>query len=150
MRFENGYFYEIARMELLYKQYFQREVAEYRFTPGEITVLMFLFNNAPALDTAKDIARFKGVSKGLIARSVDRLAKDGFLHTATDDSDRRIVHLRLEGKSREIAHRLENAEKNLLESLGVGIDAEALRITDDTLKRLHDNLEELTKEGKQI
>ena len=60
-------------MDKVYRRFYQHELAEYQFTPNEIAVILFLYNNAPDLDTATDIVRCKGISKGLVARSVDSL-----------------------------------------------------------------------------
>ena len=44
--FEEGFFAGLSKLERLYKRYVQEAVAEYQFTPNEIAVLMFLYNNA--------------------------------------------------------------------------------------------------------
>lgn len=141
--FEEGFFVGLSKLERLYKRYFQDSVSEYQFTPNEIAVLMFLHNNAPALDTATDIARFKRISKGLVARSVDSLVKRGLVTTRRDETDRRIVHLALSPDCAVIAGRLRESERRLMERIAAGIDPERLKVTDETLRQINQNMNRL-------
>ena len=93
------FFEKFQKMDKVYRRFYQHELAEYQFTPNEIAVILFLYNNAPDLDTATDIVRCKGISKGLVARSVDSLCREGYLTAVREPADRRIMHLKLSEKS---------------------------------------------------
>ena len=93
------FFEKFQKMDKVYRRFYQHELAEYQFTPNEIAVILFLYNNAPDLDTATDIVRCKGISKGLVARSVDSLCREGYLTAVREPADRRIMHLKLSKKS---------------------------------------------------
>ena len=54
------FFEKFQKMDKVYRRFYQHELAEYQFTPNEIAVILFLYNNAPDLDTATDIVRCKG------------------------------------------------------------------------------------------
>ena len=96
------FFEKFQKMDKVYRRFYQHELAEYQFTPNEIAVILFLYNNAPDLDTATDIVRCKGISKGLVARSVDSLCREGYLTAVREPADRRIMHLKLSEKSRPV------------------------------------------------
>ena len=72
------FFEKFQKIDKMYRRFYQYELAEYQFTPNEIAVILFLHNNSPELDTATDIVRCKGISKGLVARSVDSLFAKGW------------------------------------------------------------------------
>lgn len=135
-------------MDKVYRRFYQHELAEYQFTPNEIAVILFLYNNAPDLDTATDIVRCKGISKGLVARSVDSLCREGYLTAVREPADRRIMHLKLSEKSRPLTERIAVKQKELAGKIECGITPEELRITSATLDKLLINTEQLLK-GKE-
>ena len=142
------FFEKFQKMDKVYRRFYQHELAEYQFTPNEIAVILFLYNNAPDLDTATDIVRCKGISKGLVARSVDSLCREGYLTAVREPADRRIMHLRLSEKSRPITERIAVKQKELAGKIECGIRPEELRITSATLDKLLINTEQLLK-GKE-
>ena len=107
-----------------------------------------MYNNAPDLDTATDIVRCKGISKGLVARSVDSLCREGYLTAVREPADRRIMHLKLSEKSRPLTERIAVKQKELAGKIECGITPEELRITSATLDKLLINTEQLLK-GKE-
>lgn len=133
------YMEELRRLDKAYRRYFQHELRAFALTPGEVTALLFLHNNAPHLDTATDIARCKGLSKALVARSVESLQQKGYLTAARDRKDRRVVHLALSEKSRPISREIEQKQEVILQKLGEGITPGELETAFQTLKRLSEN-----------
>lgn len=131
------------KIDKAHRRYFQTKFAEYGFTPNEILVIIFLYNNAPEIDTATEIARIKGVSKGMIARSVDSLYEKNYLEAFRDKDDRRIVHLRLKDEHNQLAARIEALQKVFVDELGKGISEEDINHTKDTLCQLLKNAETL-------
>ena len=142
------FFEKFQKMDKVYRRFYQHELAEYQFTPNEIAVILFLYNTAPDLDTATDIVRCKGISKGLVARSVDSLCREGYLTAVREPADRRIMHLKLSEKSRPITERIAVKQKELAGKIECGITPEELRITSATLDKLLINTEQLLK-GKE-
>lgn len=140
----NGTIFEgLRKIDKAYRKYFQEKLAEYQFTPNEIVVILFLYNNAPDLDTATDISRCKGISKGLIARSVESLCRRGYLETVRDKEDRRLIHLRLQDADGHLTGDLEKAQTELEREVEQGISAEHLKITRRTINLLLSNTESL-------
>lgn len=146
MSFVPGRFFEkFQKADKMYRRYYQKELSEYQFTPNEIAVILFLYNNAPELDTATDIVRCKGISKGLVARSVDSLCEKGYLETVREQTDRRIIHLRLSDRCGPITALISVKQKELTKNIEHNITPEELRITSATLDKLLINTEQLLK-----
>lgn len=141
--FEEGFFAGLSKMERLYKRYVQEAVVEYQFTPNEIAVLMFLYNNAPSLDTASDIARYKRISKGLVARSVDSLLRRGLICARRDEGDRRIVHLALNAGCQDVLARLRASEERMVTRAAEGIEPQRLADALDVLRQIDANMSRL-------
>lgn len=139
-------FEKLQKIDKMYRRYYQYELADYNFTPNEVAVILFLYNNSPELDTASDIVRCKGISKGLVAKSVESLCQKGYLKAQRDPSDRRIVRLKLSEKSAPIKERIEKCQVELHQSVEQGLTKEALITTAETLDRLLLNNELLLKE----
>lgn len=137
-----GSFYEsYQRIDKAYRKYFQKRLADYGFTPNEIVVILFLYNNAPRLDTATDIARRKGLSKGMIARSVESLYRKNYLETVRDQKDRRVVHLHLKDEHSQMAAELAQIQQEFFTGLEKDIPAADIRVTQNTLSKLLTNAE---------
>lgn len=148
MSFVPGRFFEkFQKMDKMYRRFYQNELADYQFTPNEIAVILFLYNNAPELDTATDIVRCKGISKGLVAQSVESLCEKGYLETVREQSDRRVVHLRLSDRCGPVSELISVKQKQLIRRIEHDISQEELRITSATLDKLLINTEELLKGG---
>lgn len=136
-------------MEKVHKKMCFEVVMEYHFTPNEILVLMFLSNN-PDFDTAKDIAYYRNISKGLIAKSVESLAEQGFLILKKDEKDRRKIHLILSEKSQAVVERIREISKDFQEQLLEGVPEEYLEILDKTSSIMEKNLEKMMEGMKKI
>ena len=133
------YIQGLRRLDKAYRSQLQQLVGEYKLTPGEMAVLLFLHNNAPELDTASDIVRCRDLSKALVARSVESLRQKGYVTLSRDEHDRRVIHLALSEKSRPISREIERRQSLLWSRLGEGIEPEALNAALETLSRLIHN-----------
>ncbi|MDO4271229.1 MAG: MarR family winged helix-turn-helix transcriptional regulator [Eubacteriales bacterium] len=150
MNLEDKFFPSAAKLQRLYRKYFCEAVAEYRLTPNEISVLVHLLQNGERLDTATDIAQERGISKALVTRSVSSLASRGFVRTERDGHDRRIVHLHLSEKSREIACRLEKNRLLVTERLQYGIAPEDLECVSRVMDAMQRNLDDLLENDERM
>lgn len=140
----------IEGMRSLYKAYrsqLLQQLRGYGLAPAEIEVLLFLYNNAPSLDTATDIVRCKKLSKALVARSVESLYQRGYVTFERDQRDRRVVHLSLSEKSLPITREIGQRQRLLWQKLGEGIPPEELDAALKTLSRfIHNAQKNLTGE----
>lgn len=122
-----------------YRKITFKSVEGYGLTPSEIDVLMFLFNNAP-LDTAKDISKYKGISKALVCRSVESLSKRGLISTVTDEKDRRIIHLALNENAWEIVDKLKISKNIFTNKILEGIKEEDIKVFIKVFDIMVDNI----------
>lgn len=141
---EEGYFSYYAKVDKVYRKLCAQAVAEYCFTPNEIVVMMFLSNN-PGLDSASDIAHFRNISKGLIAKSVESLCEKGYLETGKDEKDRRLVHLRLTKKSERVVERLKQCRREFAKELYSGVDPADMEAMGRIAVIMNRNLENILK-----
>lgn len=144
MKQKDGFFVRILWMEKVFKKMCAMEVQEYDFTPGEIIVLLFLLNN-PSLNTARDIAYYKGISKGLVARCVESLCQKGYVKAIQDDTDRRIYQLYLTDESYPITVRLQACKKKFNETMMQGIDEEQRNMFYQTIEQMNENIEKFVE-----
>ena len=112
-------------------------------TPNETVVLLFLSRHAPQQDTATDIAAARGISKALVARSVDGLHRRGFLESERDENDRRVVHLRLCGEGIVVAERLKQTGIRVAQKLRENITDEELQAAHRIMCKMQHNLDAL-------
>lgn len=129
------------KIDKAHRRYFQARLSKYGFTPNEIIVILFLYNNAPTFDTATDIARRKGISKGMIARSVESLCEKNYLSALRDKTDRRIVHLHLKDEHNALAAEIERTQSEFFDEMEKGISKEEINFTRETLNKLLINAE---------
>lgn len=134
-----------VRADKLFCRMCMRAVSDlHNFTANEVIVLMFLSNpdNAP-MDTATEIAYYRNISKGLIARSVESLTQRGFLAQTRDQNDRRIVHLRLTAQSDEISRRLGECRRDFISRIQQGMSLEDRELFQRVSKTFARNLDSL-------
>lgn len=129
------------KVDKAHRRYFQTRLSKYGFTPNEIVVILFLYNNSPVFDTATDIARCKGISKGMIARSVESLCERNYLEAVRDKVDRRIVHLHLRDEHSAIAAEIEHTQRDFFKELERGLSEVEMKVTRETLNKLLINAE---------
>ena len=109
------------------------------FSPNELDLITFLSNNE--MDTSKEIADSLGLSKSLIARSVDSLVAKGYLETMVDKGDRRYIHLVLTDHAKPIADRLRDRRKQFIASMTEGISQEQFTQFEEALEKMIANVE---------
>lgn len=95
-------------IRLTYDEAIARTAVECELTRPEADVLLFLRNN-PTLNTARDVAYYRGFSKAYVSKAVEPLMRKGLISMRTDESDRRRQLLTITGGA-EIAERLRTAQ----------------------------------------
>ena len=98
---------------------------------------------------ADAIARYKRISKGLVARSVDSLLRRGLICAQRDEGDRRIVHLSLNAGCQDVLARLRASEERLVACAAEGIEPERLSIALDVLHRIDANMNRLLQDKEE-
>lgn len=93
------------KLKKMYEKAFYLCEEELKLSQGEIDVLLFLHNNEP-LDTAKDIVKYRYISKSMVSKSIDSLLKKGYLSCSTDSTDKRSIHLIIQPVAMPIVKKL--------------------------------------------
>lgn len=134
----------LSKLSKMYRAEVKTEMSDSDFSPNELDLITFLSNNE--MDTSKEIADSLGLSKSLIARSVDSLVAKGFLETRVDETDRRYIHLVLTDQAKSIAERLRNRRKQFIASMTEGISQEQFAQFEWALEKMIANVERKKEE----
>ena len=134
----------LSKLSKMYRAEVKTEMSDSDFSPNELDLITFLSNNE--IDTSKEIADFLGLSKSLIARSVDSLVAKGYLETNVDEGDRRYIHLVLTDRAKPIADRLRNIRKQFISSMTEGINQEQFTQFEAMLEKMVANVERKKEE----
>ncbi|OUL07265.1 MarR family winged helix-turn-helix transcriptional regulator [Trichococcus shcherbakoviae] len=134
----------LSKLSKMYRAEVKTEMSDSDFSPNELDLITFLSNNE--MDTSKEIADSLGLSKSLIARSVDSLVAKGFLETRVDETDRRYIHLVLTDQAKPIAERLRNRRKQFIASMTEGISQEQFAQFEWALEKMIANVERKKEE----
>ena len=134
------FFENYFKIEKAYRKYFQDEMEKYHLTPNELLVLLFLARDNGGCNTARDSAQYEGVSKGLVARSVESLVEKQFLVVERDAADKRICHLYLTQQCSALTEQMTEKKAAFFRRLAEGIPEEAIATTEQTLRRFMENI----------
>lgn len=134
----------LSKLSKMYRAEVKAEMSDSDFSPNELDLITFLSNNE--MDTSKEIADSLGLSKSLIARSVDSLVAKGYLETKIDERDRRYIHLVLTDEAKPIADRLRNRRKKFIASMTEGVSQEQFAQFEQTLEKMIANVERKKEE----
>lgn len=127
------------KLKKAYETIFQKVSEEFKLTQNEIDVLLFLKNNAP-LNTARDIARYRAMSKSMISKSVDSLYKRGYLSYEIDESDKRCIHLNINPIASEIVDSLSKIQKTFFITITKDITEDESKIVQRVLNKMQENI----------
>lgn len=127
------------KLKKVYEKAFYPIAKELQLTQGEIDVLLFLFNNKP-FDTAKDIAKYRSLSKSMVSMSINRLIRKSYLSCKTDLIDKRNIHLSIEAISLPIIEKLLAVQNNFLSFLFKDITEEELQVMKHVFGKIDENI----------
>ena len=127
------------KLKKMYEKMFYQLTEELQLTQNEIDVLLFLNNNSP-LDTARDIARYRAMSKSMISKSVDSLYRKGFLSYETDETDKRCIRLKIKPVAIPIVEKLHEAQKEFFYILTYNITKEEYKAMETVLNKMYANI----------
>lgn len=125
-------------MKRLYEKQFEEICQRYQITQNEVDIIAFLANN-PGFDTAKDIVEMRMIAKSYISKSVEKLIKKGFLVRISDKEDRRMIHLQLTEKANPVIDSARLKQKEFIEILFAGMDADEIKTFESLLDKIFDN-----------
>ena len=114
-------------------------IREYGLRPVELDILVLL-HQEKNIDTAKAIVQRKHLSKAHISKSIDNLSERGFIQINEDETDRRILHIRLTEKSQEVIERMLSIYNECKDIMQRGISAEELEVVKNVLLKMTENV----------
>lgn len=119
-KFSGNFLYYVRLIKRLQENMLKQAASSCGLDFPEADVLSFLREN-PGFDTARDVAVYRGVSKGYVSKAVETLVKEGFLEVRPDKSDRRMQHLVIAEKAKKAAEALHDAQINFYAAVTAGL-----------------------------
>ena len=101
---------------------------------------------AVGCDTPGQIARYMGVSRSLMSKTVENLVQGGWLETKPDESDRRVVRLRLLPKAEPAAAHCCELRERFFAAMKEGVSPEDLEVFYRVSKQFGSNIEKFMAE----
>lgn len=129
----------IKGVSVLYAKSFARSRNKYGLTQNEADVLLFL-NIYPEHDCAKKICELRNLPKSNVSVAIDRLVRKGFLSYRADESDRRIVRLRLEQKADEAVKAIAEEYREFVRAVFDGFTADELEVWETLEGKIRGNI----------
>ena len=133
-----GYFNQIRQV---YANELNKKVAQEKFSPNEMSVLILLSNNK-TINTASQLKVILGVSKGLVSRSVEALAEKGLVDCRQDERDRRIQRIYLTERAQPLVVRMKSEIEKINEAFLDGISQEEIDQMEETMTKILDRFQE--------
>lgn len=133
-----GYFNQIRQV---YANELNKKVAQEKFSPNEMSVLILLSNNK-TINTASQLKVILGVSKGLVSRSVEALTEKGLVDCRQDERDRRIQRIYLTERAQPLVVRMKSEIEKINEAFLDGISQEEIDQMEETMTKILDRFTE--------
>lgn len=128
------------------KKVFEKAFGElknkYDLTMNEILLLVYL-EKSENKNTAKDIVEDAMVAKSHISKSVDSLVNKNLIKRVPDKENKKIIHLIINDDAKEIINELNKKEEDMIELALRGIPEENIKILEETLEKIKDNIKEI-------
>ena len=134
-----------SRMDVLHRamRVRLRAMAEALGVPAKHLELVMIIASAEA-DTAGEIAKQLGVSRSLLSKNVEEAVRAGYIETAQDPADRRVVRLRLTPQAQEIAERCKTVRQDFYRDICAAIGSEELDVFLYVMQRIWKNIDGIT------
>ena len=128
------------QMGELYAEALRGASREVDLSKQEAEVLLFLANN-PQLDTASDVAKYRGFSRAYVSKAVEGLLARGLIEIRVSREDRRVQRLLIPPGAQGAAARLQTAQRAFFARLSAGISHRELSACASVLEKLMQNAE---------
>ncbi|WP_416326660.1 MarR family winged helix-turn-helix transcriptional regulator [[Eubacterium] hominis] len=135
-----GMLKQYASIRRAYAKYLCHSFKNENFSPSEIDILIFLFNN-PSINTSKDLKVCLGVSKSLVCRSVETLLQRGLLHMEEDQKDRRMQRLTITEQAYPIIMEIKQCRDSFTEYVMKDVSDDELELIEKIMKKINLNID---------
>lgn len=129
----------------VYEVFCSSACKKHQMNQSSYDLILFLSNN-PALNIAKDICEIRGVKKGILSVTIDRLVSEGYLLRENDPNDRRIQRLFLTKKCDPIVADGRLMQKQYFAAITAGLSKEELDLFVTVTQKMKQNVIKLEKE----
>ena len=133
-------FLNLVRMSGIYRKALTSSNESFELSPNELGLMMIMHLD-PSLNTANQIVKVLGTTKGLASRNIDNLKKKGLLITNLDEKDRRVVRLTLCSKAKTLCEEIRRKNMVLFEKALEGIDLKDAIFALDIVQKMVNNIE---------
>lgn len=114
-------FLNLVKLSQIYRRAINASNESFDLSPNELGLLMIMYLY-PSVDTANQIVKILGTTKGLASRNIDNLTKKGLIKTTPDEKDRRVVRLSLCDRAKGLCEDIRKKNMELFEKALKGID----------------------------
>ncbi len=133
-------FLNLVRISQIYRKALNSSNESFDLSPNELGLMMIMHLD-PSINTANQIVKVLGTTKGLASRNVDNLVKKGLIKTNTDEKDRRMVRLTLCNKAKELCEEIRRNNEALFDRAMEGIDLKDALLALDILQKMVANMQ---------
>ena len=128
----------VSILDRLMKMYYDRGLSDYEIGWGQQFYVEYIYDHPGA--TPQEMAQCIRVDKGTLTKTIKKLTEVGYIRVAVDERDRRMKHLYLTEKALPAAEQIKKIHGAFFEDLQAGISREELTVTENTLRRMADNI----------
>ena len=128
----------ISILDRLMRMYYDRALAEFEIGWGQQFYVEYIYDHPGA--SAQEMVECIRVDKATLTKIIKKLNEIGYIEIVGDATDRRIKHLYLTDRAIPAVRRIKEIHKSFREALEAGLSPEELQKTEETLKRMMENL----------
>ena len=129
----------------LYESYCIPVCKKYQLNQSDLDMILFLSNN-PSYNTARDVCEIRGMKKGIVSVTTERLVKQGYLIRENDSADRRIQRLYLTKRCQEIVTEGKQMQRHFLEAITSELTEEEMLLYQKISDKIRTQIIKLEKE----
>ena len=118
---------------------------KYQLNQSDLDMMLFLANN-PSYNTARDVCEIRGMKKGIVSVTTERLVKQGYLIRENDSADRRIQRLYLTKLCQEIVTEGKQMQRHFLEAITSELTEEEILLYQKISDKIRTQIIKLEKE----
>ena len=118
---------------------------KYQLNQSDLDMMLFLANN-PSYNTARDVCEIRGMKKGIVSVTTERLVKQGYLTRENDSADRRIQRLYLTKHCQEIVTEGKQMQRHFLEAITSELTEEEMLLYQKISDKIRTQIIKLEKE----
>ena len=138
----NEHFSDLGRyvsiFDRLMKMYYDHGLSAFEIGWGQQFYVEYIYEHSGA--SPQEMAECIRVDKATLSKTIKKLTEVGYIRVEGDEKDRRMKHLYLTEKALPAAEQIKKIHGAFFEDLQAGISGENLTVTENTLRRMADNI----------